>query len=131
MGGSSSTPQPPPLSEQSKKIAQEVKENAIVIYTKDGCGYCVKAKNELYEDKIHYTEKNLNTIAKVIPNPEEYVRGLMDLTRQRTVPQIFICGKFVGGYTELNALRPNLAKILETCSVDNGETLRREFTSKI
>ncbi|EFO93128.1 CRE-GLRX-22 protein [Caenorhabditis remanei] len=131
MGGSASTPPKPALSEHSKQIVEEVKQHAVVIYTKDGCGYCVKAKNELYEDGITYTEKNLHTVAKVIPNPQEYINGLMDLTRQRTVPQIFICGKFVGGYTELNALRPNLANILETCSLDKGETLRREFASKI
>ncbi|CAI2351250.1 unnamed protein product [Caenorhabditis sp. 36 PRJEB53466] len=131
MGGSASTPPKAPLSEQSKKIAAEAKEHAVVLYTKDGCGYCVMAKNALYEDGIHYTERNLNAIAKVNPDAQEYIQGLMDLTCQRTVPQIFICGKFVGGYTELNVLRPNLAKILEACSVDNGETLHREFLSKI
>ncbi|CAB3409125.1 unnamed protein product [Caenorhabditis bovis] len=132
MGQSSSTPPRPPLSEESKKIAEEVKRHPVVVYTKDGCGYCVMAKNELYEDGIKYTEKNLNAIAQVNPDGvQAYLQGLVDLTRQKTVPQIFVCGKFLGGYTELHAARPNLATILETCSVDNGETLRREFAAKI
>ncbi|CAI5447151.1 unnamed protein product [Caenorhabditis angaria] len=131
MGQGNSSPPTPSLSEESKKIREEVKQHPIVMYTKDGCGYCVKAKNELFEDGFTYTEKNLNTLSKTHPNIQAHLQGLIDLTKQRTVPQIFICGKFVGGYTELNALRPNLPQILQTCSIDNGETLRREFAAKI
>ncbi|CAI4227733.1 unnamed protein product [Auanema sp. JU1783] len=115
MGGSSSVP----LSRHSEQIKTEVNEHPVVVYTKDYCPYCVRAEKELNELDIKFVEKNLNEKAKADPaNVEAYVKGLMDLTHQKTVPQIFVCGRFIGGYTEMHAQKKNLLKMVAECSTD-------------
>ena len=69
----------------------------IKIYTTNTCGYCNAAKTLLEEHGLDYTEVDLSQdhTAKL---------ELMNKTGQRTVPQIFIDDKFIGGYTELKDL---------------------------
>ncbi|CAD6197507.1 unnamed protein product [Caenorhabditis auriculariae] len=134
MGQSESKKPEDSFSVNSRVIRQEIAQHPVVLYTKDNCGYCVQAKNDLYEAGIKYTEKNLDTIAAVQEDKtvvKEYLQSLIDLTRQKTVPQIFVCGKFIGGYSELKALNPKLMSLLEQCSTDNGETLTREIAAKL
>ena len=67
------------------------------IYTKDGCYYCDLAKNLFGMHKIKYTEKNIG---------QEHYRDELKEAKPsaKTVPQIWIDGKYVGGYDELNSL---------------------------
>ena len=66
----------------------------MVIYSKDNCVWCDRAKNLFAEKKMAFKEKNLTEIAKSQSDGgQEYLTGLIDLTKQRTVPQIFICGR--------------------------------------
>lgn len=67
----------------------------VVIYTYLTCGFCIMAKDLLEKNKIKYIEK-------VITRKE--VQELSKKTKSLTVPQIFIDGKFIGGYTELSKL---------------------------
>ena len=69
----------------------------VVIYTKTYCPYCVHAKRLLSSKGVSFREENLED------RPEE-LRDLIERTGMRTVPQIFINGDLVGGYTELAAL---------------------------
>lgn len=43
---------------------------------------------------------------------QSYVNGLIYVTKQTVVPQIFICGNFIGGFTELLQLK-NAGKLLD------------------
>ncbi|KAI1713467.1 glutaredoxin domain-containing protein [Ditylenchus destructor] len=88
-------------------IKKEVKEHPIVMYTKSGCGYCTMAKDLLNKESLPFHEKNLVKIKANSPSEEayqNYVNGLVYITRQSTVPQIFVCERFIGGYTELSQL---------------------------
>jgi len=88
-------------------ILKEVSSYPVVCYTKPRCGYCKMAKDIFEQEKVAYKETNLDEI-QATKTPEDYqayVNGLIYTTRQQTVPQIFICGKFIGGYTELNEIR--------------------------
>jgi glutaredoxin len=70
----------------------------VEIYTKEACTYCVQAK-KLFESKgMEYTEYyiDINTREKLV---EELTLRLG--VQPRTVPQIFIDGQAIGGYTEL------------------------------
>ena len=69
----------------------------VVIYSKDYCPYCTRAKNLLESKGISYEEHN-------IENKPEEMKALMEKTGMRTVPQIFINDKLIGGFDDMNAL---------------------------
>lgn len=66
----------------------------IEIYTSRTCGYCYAAKSLLNEQGLAYTEVD-------VTYDDEKRREMMERSKQRTVPQIFIDGKPVGGYRDL------------------------------
>lgn len=69
----------------------------VTIYTWTVCPFCVRAKNLLKNKGIAYDEINLD-------GKDEELKKLQEKTNFRTVPQIFINGKMIGGYTDLAAL---------------------------
>jgi glutaredoxin 3 len=70
----------------------------IIIYSKDTCPYCVRAKSLLKSKGQSYTEKN-------IQNDPANLKEMQEKTNNaRTVPQIIINGTLVGGCDDLYAL---------------------------
>jgi glutaredoxin 3 len=67
------------------------------VYTTTWCGYCVRAKALLEQRGIEYEEVRMD-------DDPDFRRKLLDLTGHWTVPQIFLDGQPIGGYTELWAL---------------------------
>ena len=65
----------------------------VIVYSKNMCGYCVQAKNWLKNKGIDYTEINIEEK----PEAREFVIN----EGHRTMPQIYIDGKSMGGYNEL------------------------------
>jgi glutaredoxin len=65
-----------------------------VVWGKDSCSYCVKAKTLLDDKEIPYVEFKLGEnctkadLVKIVPNAQK-------------VPQIFIDNILIGGYNEL------------------------------
>ncbi|VDM08736.1 unnamed protein product [Wuchereria bancrofti] len=89
-----------------ESILREVKHFPVVIFTMPRCPYCVRAKQLLDAERIEYKEKNLDVHQRCFPaNHQSYVNGLINITKQTSVPQIFICGDFIGGFTELQQLK--------------------------
>ena len=69
----------------------------ILIYATQICPYCVAAKNLFIDKSLSFDEINVEN------NPN--LRAEMEhLSGQQTVPQIWISGSHVGGYTDLVAL---------------------------
>jgi len=66
----------------------------VVIYTKESCPYCVRAKQLLQGKNVAYEEHNLE-------NKPDELEALKARTKMRTVPQIFINDQLIGGFTEL------------------------------
>lgn len=66
------------------------------VWSKDNCPYCVQAKALLNQKGIEFEEKKIG---------EGYTREdlLEAVPTARTVPQIFLDGELVGGFTELRA----------------------------
>lgn len=69
----------------------------VILYTKTYCPYCDRAKALLASKGVAFQEINLE-------GKLDEMRALVKQTGMRTVPQIFINGKFVGGFTDLAAL---------------------------
>ncbi len=69
----------------------------VVIYSSQFCGYCIRAKQLFDQKGVPYQEHQVDR------DPE--MRELMVRQSNRTsVPQIFVGGRHVGGYTDLLAL---------------------------
>jgi glutaredoxin 3 len=69
----------------------------VVIYTTAYCPYCTRAKSLLRAKNVAFDEID------VTRDPER--RAEMEkLSRRRTVPQIFIDGKAIGGYDDARLL---------------------------
>ena len=69
----------------------------VIIYTGDYCPYCVRAKQLLDKEGISYTEVNIGKSAEKRDELEK-------LSHIRTVPQIFVDGRFIGGCDDIYAL---------------------------
>ncbi len=72
----------------------------VTMLTSPTCGYCHAAKNLLQQRGITYEEVDL------IKDGEQ-AQQLLIQSGQRTVPQIFINEKPIGGFTELSKLLSN------------------------
>lgn len=69
----------------------------IQVYTWANCPYCVRAKDLLTRKGLAFTEINLD-------DKDAELKALRERTGMRTIPQIFIGDKFIGGFSELAAL---------------------------
>lgn len=66
----------------------------IEIYSINNCGYCEAARALLKSKGLDFLEIN-------ITDDFDKRQALVEKTNHRTMPQIFIDDKFIGGYTEL------------------------------
>lgn len=65
-----------------------------IVWSKEDCSFCVRAKELLSSNHIEYEERVLGNAW-----PKEEL--LKNVPNARTVPQIFIDNSYIGGYTEL------------------------------
>ena len=70
----------------------------VVIYTGPICNFCSAAKHLLNKKKVNYEEIDIGYDDK---KKEEMLKKS---NGSRTIPQIFIGEKHIGGYVELRAL---------------------------
>jgi glutaredoxin 3 len=69
----------------------------IEIYTKDYCPYCRRAKDLL-------SGKDLNFIEYDVTNDPKKEEEMRQRSGRRTVPEIFVDGRLIGGCDDLMAL---------------------------
>ena len=80
-----------------------------VIYTRDNCIFCTRAKTLLASRNIPYKELLIDTQGRddrmLTENQSWVSRDQLLQARPgvKTVPQIWIDGEYIGGYTELDA----------------------------
>ena len=70
----------------------------VTVYSTANCPICVKAKSMLSKWNIDFTETRIDTDNAELKDFGEVTRGA------RTVPQILIDGKLIGGFSELTEL---------------------------
>lgn len=77
-------------------VAPEYKvQESITVFSKPGCPFCAKAKQNLIDKGLAFEEVILGQDATTV--------SLRAVTGRSTVPQIFIGGKHIGGSEELEA----------------------------
>ncbi|MEI7703191.1 MAG: glutaredoxin 3 [Deltaproteobacteria bacterium] len=69
----------------------------VKVYSKKVCPYCVRAKALLDRKGVVYEEID----AEHDPDLRSW---LVEATGQRTVPQIFVDGRSLGGFSDIDAL---------------------------
>lgn len=90
----------PISAERKKQIDEFIAKDHVFMASKDYCPYCRRAKSILskYNTEVHVIELNLEEDGAAI---QDY---LAEVTGQRTVPNIWIDGKHVGGSDALASL---------------------------
>jgi len=85
----------------------------VEVYTTATCPFCVRAKRLLEARRIPYEEID-------VESDDERRAELVRRTGRRTVPQIFIDGRAIGGFEELAALdaRQELAGLADAADED-------------
>lgn len=78
--------------------------NQVKILTSPTCSYCHAAKDLLQREGVAYQEVD-------VFKDREQAQQLLIQSGQRTVPQIFINEKPIGGFTELSQLISNIEVI--------------------
>lgn len=84
---------------------------SIEMYLKQWCPYCARAKQLLAAKGQEWTEIDLEA------EPERRAE-MVERSGRRTVPQIFVGGRHVGGFDELHAL--DVAGELDSLLEDGG-----------
>lgn len=70
----------------------------VVMYSTAVCPYCIRAEQLLHR-------KGISEIEKIRVDLQPQLRDeMMEKTGRRTVPQIYINGRYVGGYDDLASL---------------------------
>ncbi len=69
-----------------------------LIYTKPICPFCIRAKEILTAHDIEFKDLDVSSDLELRQKISDSVGGY------RTVPMIFLDEKFIGGYSELQAL---------------------------
>lgn len=82
----------------------------VIMYTTGSCPYCKMAENLLRSKGIQEIEK-----IRVDLEPDQRAE-MMEKTGRRTVPQIYIGERYVGGYDDLSQLdrKGELTELLAT-----------------
>jgi glutaredoxin 3 len=69
----------------------------VVVYTKKVCPHCNRAKALLRRKGVAYEEVDLE-------GDDQKRLWLAEVTGQKTVPQIFVDGRSLGGFSDIDAL---------------------------
>jgi len=83
-----------------EQINSTIQQNTVVMYSKLGCPFCTKARKVFQSIGADFLEIDLNKES----NTGEWQDALQEITGARSVPRVFVGGKFIGGGSETEAL---------------------------
>ncbi|CAG9465079.1 unnamed protein product [Pedinophyceae sp. YPF-701] len=92
-----------PKPEVADYINKLIKENPVMVFSKSYCPACSRAKRAITGTKGG-PEKMKVLEMDGLPECDDLQDELLSMTGGRTVPRVFIGGKFVGGGDETAAL---------------------------
>uniref|UniRef100_A0A0D6R8K2 Glutaredoxin domain-containing protein n=1 Tax=Araucaria cunninghamii TaxID=56994 RepID=A0A0D6R8K2_ARACU len=94
----------------AKEKAQKIiDENGVVVFSKSYCPYCRSTKQLLDGKKADYFLMELDEV----DDGSELQSALAEISGQRTVPNVFISQKHVGGNSDVQALGKKLDAMLK------------------
>ncbi|KAF8458374.1 putative P450 monooxygenase [Terfezia claveryi] len=90
------------------KVRQIIDENSVVVFSKSYCPYCKATKSLLDEFNAIYFAIELDQVE----DGSGIQDALEELTSQRTVPNIFINKKHIGGNSDIQSKKHQLKAML-------------------
>ena len=91
----STTNMPPVVNgdDPSAAVAQLIKDNSVMVFSKTTCPFCTKMKTVFKQNRIDFTAVEFDTMG---PMGADMQKALHDLSGQKSVPNLFINGKHIG-----------------------------------
>ncbi|KAI3382640.1 hypothetical protein SNEBB_005383 [Seison nebaliae] len=83
----------PTTSSVGEQVEKLIKENRVMIFSKSTCPFCSKVKELFTKIGERYETQELNQIK----NGQDMHQYLINKTKQRTVPNVFVKGEHIGG----------------------------------
>mmetsp|Transcript_11067 Transcript_11067/g.13092 ORF Transcript_11067/g.13092 Transcript_11067/m.13092 type:complete len:155 (+) Transcript_11067:76-540(+) len=80
-------------------VTSKIAADDVVVFSKSTCPFCRKTKGLLEDLQIPFTVYEINDL----DNGADVQDALLELSGQRTVPNVFIKGKHVGGNDDMQA----------------------------
>ena len=74
-----------------------LKRNIVVLLSATYCTFCTRLKALFIERKIRFVSLEVD----IIPNGRALFQEVQARTSVHTVPQVFVRGKFIGGFDEV------------------------------
>ncbi|KAG2486538.1 hypothetical protein HYH03_014839 [Edaphochlamys debaryana] len=99
------------------EIQRDIASHKVIVYSKSYCPYCVKAKKAL--NTVLTPEQYTVVELEDRPDCDDMQDALGQVTGGRTVPRVFINGRFLGGGDDTAAAAANgsLKKLLVEAGV--------------
>ncbi|KAJ5364226.1 glutaredoxin [Penicillium cataractarum] len=89
------------MSDAKIRAEQLIRENGVVVFSKSYCPYCTSSKKVLDNLGAKYEVLELDQDAE----GSAIQAALEEISKQRTVPNIFINQKHIGGNSDLQAIK--------------------------
>ncbi|KAH0863511.1 hypothetical protein HID58_080722 [Brassica napus] len=89
-------------SRMEESVKKTVTENVVVVYSKTWCSYCIEVKTLFKRLGVQPLVIELDELG---PQGPQLQKVLERLTGQRTVPNVFVGGKHIGGCTDTVKLK--------------------------
>ncbi|EAS32681.3 glutaredoxin [Coccidioides immitis RS] len=97
------------MSAAKQKAQTIIADNAVVVFSKSYCPYCKATKSLLSSEGAKYFTMELDQV----DDGAAIQAALEEITNQRTVPNIFIDHKHIGGNSDLQARKSELPALLK------------------
>ena len=116
------------MSATKTKVQSIIDENPVAVFSKSYCPYCRQAKQLLSDSGAKFYAIELDQVGMFfsilslwcrwrlisgIEDGQDIQNALQELTNQRTVPNIFIAKKHIGGNSDLQAKKGDLPTLLK------------------
>jgi len=97
------------MSAAKTKAEQIIAENPVAVFSKSYCPYCKATKQLLSEFKVQPYIIELDQV----DDGQDIQNALKEITGQTSVPNIYIGQQHIGGNSDLQAKKADLANLLK------------------
>jgi len=107
------------FSNAQESVNSLVNSNPVMVFSKSYCPFCDAAKSKLKGLKVPFNALELDQDS----SGREYQRVLTEMTKQRTVPYVFVAQKFIGGCDELmdGIKEGKIQKIFQEANIEHSD----------